>query len=60
MTVGELKAVLADLPDDMRIEHYSGSTESLVEGTFKVCDEFDFYTDNPLVYDSTLVVWHEN
>ena len=59
MTVGELKAVLADLPDDMPIEHYSSRMDSFVDGAFKICPDEYGYLDDELD-DPTLVVWHEN
>jgi hypothetical protein len=59
MTIKELKAFIADLPDDMPIEHYSERMDSLVYGHFVVCpDEYGFLGNE--LDRFSLVVCHEN
>jgi hypothetical protein len=59
MTIKELRAILANLPDDMPIEHYSERMDCLVYGKFKVYpDEYGYLEDE--LDCPTLVVCHEN
>lgn len=51
MTIGELKALVKDLPDDERVECYSGRMDSLVDFDIEYMDSLDDYGGMALVID---------
>ena len=59
MTIKELRAILANLPDDMPIEHYSERMDSFVNGHFAVMPDSYGWGDDELDCP-TFTIFSEN
>jgi len=49
-TVGELRALLANVPDERPLAVYSGSVESFVNFSIAECDVDDDGTESTVIY----------